>query len=102
MPERALGAECPPTYRVFVALLGAGSFEIGDIYGVIDDNFTDSSVPNGVWYTLRARRSWRLPHDLIVISNDGMGGDYSLDTSRRDDSNERPVVVWHAGTDDGG
>jgi antitoxin YobK len=54
-------------------------FGSAEVFGVIDSRFTDSSVPNGIWYTLAEReRSGLSPH-LIVIGNDGTGNLICLD-----------------------
>jgi hypothetical protein len=91
--ENALGCRFPPTYRRFVLELGAGSFRTTGIYGVVDDNFDDAAVPNGIWYTLSVR-DFGLPSHLVLISDAGDGIDYALDTSQVDSGGESPVVVW--------
>jgi antitoxin YobK len=93
--EEALGRAFPPTYRRFVRELGAGSFGTCDLYGVIDDNFDDAAVPNGIWHTLTVRQ-FGLPAELILISESADGIDFGLDTSQRDEINEAPVVEWTA------
>ncbi len=65
--EKALGLKLPPTYRRFVAELGAGSFGAAEIYGIVDADFDRSSVPDGVWFTLNAREEDKLPPDLVVL-----------------------------------
>lgn len=54
--EEALGFTFPPTYRRFVSDYGAGGVGGTEIYGVIDADFEDSSIPDGVWYNLQLRR----------------------------------------------
>ena len=53
--ERALGLEFPPGYREFVLDLGAGDVGGEEFFGVVDDGFEDSAIPDGVWLTLRER-----------------------------------------------
>jgi antitoxin YobK len=91
--ERALGQELPESYRLFVSELGAGSVGSEEIYGVTTTNFESSSVPNGIWMTLVARREWRLPEHLLVIYFDG-GVDYYVIDGGAEDS---PVMVWRPG-----
>jgi hypothetical protein len=95
--EEALGVSLPPTYRRFVAELGAGSIGGREIYGAITENFVDSSIPDGIWLTLDERERFGFPNHLVIIGDTGMGEFYVLDTSRRDDTGESPVVVWVAG-----
>jgi len=97
LAEDALGFSFPPTYRMFLERLGAGSFGGEEIYGVIDENFVDSGVPDAVWTTLRGRREWGLPDQLLVVYFDGGTDYFALDTSKRNDDDESPVVVWHPG-----
>lgn len=94
--EAALGRPFPPTYRRFVKELGAGGFGSFEFYGVIDDDFEHSAVPNGVWGTLQARR-YGLPEELILVADAGYGGiEYALDTAEQDEEGECPVVTWTA------
>ena len=102
--ERALGVEFPPSYRRFLEELGAGSFGRREFYGVIDsDRMTMPGPPNAVGSTLADRDDYGNPPELIVIGSTGFGPDYVLDTSRRDERGECPVLVWQAGQtrDDG-
>jgi len=59
--ENALGVSFPPTYRRFVTELGAGGVDAHEFYGVIDENFNDSSIPDGIWLTLDDRQRFGLP-----------------------------------------
>ncbi|MGH9247873.1 MAG: SMI1/KNR4 family protein [Acidimicrobiales bacterium] len=95
--EEALGVPLPPTYRRFVAELGAGSVGGREFYGAIDENFVDSSIPDGIWLTLDERERFGFPNHLVIVGDAGLGGHYVLDTSQRDADGECPVVVWVAG-----
>ncbi len=92
--ERALGGQLPPTYREFVKKLGAGNLGAFEIYGVINGDFDESSVPNGVWLTLNERRENNLPNDLIVIGSTGDGDYYCVKQSYDTDG---PVIVYQTG-----
>lgn len=92
--EAALGLQFPPTYKRFVSELGAGSVGAREFYGVIDDDFVESSVPDGVWLTLSEREQLGLPTTLVIVGEDGLGGYYVLDTSQRDSRGESPVAIW--------
>src|SRR5260370_37232531 len=50
--EQFLSIKFPPDYRRFLLEFGAGSFGSFEILGVIRENFENSKVPNGIWYTM--------------------------------------------------
>lgn len=93
--EEALGANLPVIYRRFLLEYGAGNFGSAEFYGVIDDDFENSSVPDGIWYTLNERRQANLSHELVVVASAGTGEIYVLDLSEAD----APVVIIDPGFD---
>lgn len=95
MAENALGGELPPTYREFVRRLGAGNFGSFEVYGVVDDHFENSAVPDGVWVTLKSRREADLPNDLVVIGTTGDGAYYCL--KLHEGQGESPVIIYQPG-----
>lgn len=95
--EAALGVSFPPTYRRFIAELGAGSVDGREFFGVIDENFVNSSIPDGIWATLDERERFGFPNHLVIVGDTGMGEHYVLDTSRSGPDGECPVAVWVAG-----
>lgn len=92
--ERALGGRLPPTYREFVTKLGAGNFGAFEIYGVINDEFEDSVVPNGVWLTLSERHENGFPNELMIIGSTGDGNYYCIELGEGDES---PVTIYQLG-----
>lgn len=95
--EKALGLALPPTYRRYVAALGAGNLGGAEIYGVIDADFERSAVPDAVWATLRAREEGDLPADLIVLNDE----DDQLTCLRvRPGDEEGPVLRIDTGEDE--
>lgn len=92
--ERALGGDLSPTYGEFVKKLGAGNFGTFEIYGVVDDEFEDSSVPNGVWLTLNERRENGLSSKLIIVGSTGDGDYYCIEQRGGEES---PVIVCQTG-----
>ncbi len=92
--ESALGGPLPPTYREFVARLGAGSFGESEFYGVTGPNFESGRVPNGIWLTLKARRQGAIPPASVVVGATGDGGYYCVDLL---DGEESPVVLREPG-----
>jgi hypothetical protein len=97
--KAALGMAFPPTYRRFVLELGTGSVGGEEVYGVINEDFEHSSVPDAIWLTLKQRAQFRLPSAMIVMYGTGDGDYYLLDTSRADADGECPVVAWSPGFD---
>lgn len=95
--ERTLGVRFPPSYRRFLLELGAGNFGAFEVYGVIDEDWDESSVPDGIWYTMNERQESDLPDHLLVIASAGDGPLYCL---RLGDEKEPPVIFYSAGLDE--
>ena len=93
--ERALGFKLSATYRRFVREFGAGNFGAFEVYGVIDENFDVSSVPDGIWLTLRKRATLGLPNNFLIVGADGMGGYYCLNNDENSEDGE--VIVYYPG-----
>ena len=72
--EEALGGSFPPSYRSFILQLGAGSFGAFEVYGVVNEDFQNSAVPDGVWLTLRERANETVSGGTILIGSTGDGG----------------------------
>jgi len=90
--ESALNLKFPPTYRRFLKEFGCGGIAGEDFYGIVDDNFTNSGVPDGIWYTIAERIDSGLSHEFILINSLGDGTEFALDTSYVNDDGEYPVV----------
>ncbi len=92
--EDALGVQFPPTYRAFLERLGAGSIRGREVYGVIDADFQESTIPDGIWLTLRERQDSELPKSLVIVHwRWRLRGDRYLQTA----DSENPMVPWHPG-----
>jgi|SRR5690606_2376577 SMI1 / KNR4 family. len=91
--EKTLGLRFPKDYRDFVLGLGAGSVGSSEIYGVINDDFINSSVPDAVWSTLKAREAG-LPKNLIKIGSHELGSPCIKVT---DDMNQSVVIAYYVG-----
>lgn len=94
--EKALGLRFPPTYRRFLLEYGAGSFGGEEVYGVVNDDFENSSVPDAVWFTLTEWEDEWLPRGFVVVQSTGYGPLLCLDCSQ-DEVTEPPVVIYHVG-----
>jgi len=94
LAEQTLDLTFPPTYREFLLRLGCGDCLGQEFYGLIDDDFENSSVPDAIWLTLNERNESSLPHALILVGSTGDGGYYAIDRSRIDTQGESPVVEW--------
>lgn len=95
--EQALGLTFPPTYRQFLSRFGCGAVSPHEFYGLVDDDFENSSVPDAVWLTLQLRRTTQLARSLVLVSETGDGGYYAIDTSQVTAAGEGPVVEWWPG-----
>lgn len=82
--EEALGATFPPSYRLFLERLGAGSFGAFEVYGVVNEDFHNSAVPDGVWLTLNERAARTVSEGTMLIGSTGDGGYFSLNLGDED------------------
>lgn len=96
--ERHLGLTFPPSYRRFLAELGAGSIRFREFYGIVPAGLDARGVPNTAWVTATARRDMALPRELIVVSDSGMGEYYVLNADTRFPSGEGPVALYWIGS----
>jgi len=99
LAERTVDIGFPPTYRRFLSEYGAGSIGGTEIYGVIDGDFENSSIPDAVWHNLTLRRDG---HDQALFSFHavGDGEELCLDSSRVGPDGEMPVVGIYPGSDE--
>ncbi len=94
--EKALNVEFPPTYKRFLKDFGCGDIRGEEFYGLINGEFDDSTLPNGIWLTLRERDEMGLPNEYVIIYATGDGNYCALDTANIDDAGECPVVSLSA------
>lgn len=90
--EAALGVKFPPSYRQFLLDFGCGGINGVEVFGLINDNFEKSTVPNGIWLTLNERRSIGLDPAYVIIGDGGDGTYYALDARQVDSYGESPVM----------
>lgn len=94
LAEIKLGLTFPPTYREFLKKLGCGDVEGLEFYGIITEDFENSSVPDAIWLTLDERKRG-LPVNLIIFYSGGEGSYYALDSNEVDKQGEYPVVMFN-------
>ncbi len=99
LAEQKLGVQFFGTYRCFLENYGAGNFGAQEIYGVISDDFENSSVPDAIWYTITERKEIGLPSNLMVIYDTGSGEIFCLDFNQINDANEPAVISFVPGVD---
>lgn len=95
--EYALGLSFPASYSKFIEEFGAGNFGAFEIYGLINDNFEESSVPDAIWYTITERNETSIPKTYIIIGESGEGTLYCIDTKIVDENGESPIVTYSPG-----
>jgi len=95
--EAAVGVVFPPTYRRFLADYGALGFGSEEYYGIRPTGAVTDPSSYAVWLTLDLISSGYLPKEMVIVGQDGMGGEYVLDLRRVAKGTECPVVYWHSG-----
>lgn len=93
--ERAIGFPFPPIYRRFLSDFGAGNFGYIEIYGVIDDDFENSSIPDGVWFTLTERVQNEFPVNYFIFSETGSGEFYCFELNEQ--AYDTPIFIYEPG-----
>lgn len=94
--EEYLAIKFPPTYRTFLKEFGAGGLGSFEIYGLVNDNFINSGIPDVVWLTAKWRKELRLPDHLIPVYGLGDGEYYCLDLKASNGA-EAKVVAFVPG-----
>lgn len=98
LAESALGIVFPPTYRGFLSKYGCGDIAGCEFYGLVNDDFEASGIPDAIWLTLEERKSSGLPENLVIVYALGDGSYHALDCSVTDQASECPVVEWIPGS----
>ncbi len=99
LAEERLGIKFTGLYLDYLQNFGAGNFGSQEIYGIINNNFENSSVPNGIWYTLTERDELNLPNDFLVIYDTGSDELFCLDFNQLDEKGEPKVVSFVPGVE---
>ncbi|MDN7228275.1 SMI1/KNR4 family protein [Planococcus sp. N064] len=99
--EEALELEFTGSYLDFLQNFGAGDFNGEEIYGILDSDFENSSVPDAIWYTLQERKETNLPLNLLVIYDTGSEELFCLNFNDLDETGDPKVVSYMPGIDMG-
>lgn len=99
LAEEKLGLRLTGLYLDYLQTFGAGNFGAQEIYGIISDDFENSSVPDAIWYTLTERKEINLPSNLLVIYDTGSDELFCLDFNQLDDKGEPKVVSFVPGVE---
>ncbi|CAO5682714.1 MAG: hypothetical protein HEEMFOPI_01762 [Holosporales bacterium] len=95
--ENFLSIHFPNSYKIFLKKYGYLTMFGREIYGIIDNNFLNSGIPDVIWLNHNFRKKFDLPHHIISISDIGDGSYYALDLSQMNEEQECPVVIWPVG-----
>ena len=79
LAEEKLALKFTGSYLDFLQTFGAGNFGAEEIFGIIHDDFENSSVPDAIWYTLTERMESEMPEKLLVIDDTGSDELFCLD-----------------------
>jgi antitoxin YobK len=89
--EKFLNLKFPSTYREFLITFGCGSINGFEFFGITDDNFENSTIPNAIWLTNKHRIKNKLPKSLILVA-DSDEGYFAIDLAKIG-KNEEGIVV---------
>lgn len=95
--EAAVSLKFTGSYLDYLQTFGAGNFGSEEVYGIIDEDFEDSSVPDAIWYTLTLRKSIGLPANLRAIYDTAGEEIVCLDFQKMDATGEPKVVALDLG-----
>lgn len=97
--EEKLGVKFSGLYLNYLQTFGAGNFGAQEIYGIISNDFENSSVPDAIWYTLTERKESNLPSNLLIIYDTGSDELFCLDYNQLDENREPKVVSFVPGVE---
>lgn len=92
--EHFLGVTFPPSYRLFLKSLGCGDVNGIEFYGLINDSFEHSTVPNAIWLTNDLRKRFNAPLSLVFVAESSEGF-YAIDLNKTGLDSEAAVVDWN-------
>src|SRR5699024_7027672 len=69
--QSTLGMKFTGLYKDYLQTFEAGITESQEIYGIVHDEFENSTVADSIWLTLNERTESSLPSHLLVIYDAG-------------------------------
>lgn len=97
MAEEKLGLKFTGLYLDYLQTFGAGNFGAQEVYGIITNDFENSSVPDAIWYTLTERNEINLPNNFLIIYDTGSDELFCLDFNKSNETKEPKVVSFVPG-----
>ena len=97
MAEEKLGLKFTGLYLDYLQTFGAGNFGAQEVYGIITNDFENSSVPDAIWYTLTERNEINLPNNFLIIYDTGSDELFCLDLNKSSETKEPKVVSFVPG-----
>lgn len=94
--ENFLDIKFPREYTQFLIEFGSCCVESTEIYGIFDDNFTNSSAPDAIWSTYSLRNEAKLIKNMVVIESIG-DGDFIL-LNCEDGKNKNYLIRYSPGS----
>ena len=98
--EDFLGSAFPESLVLYAKTWGTLAIGPFEYYGVIEGDFIESRVPDGVWFTARKRDVLGLPSNLFVIFNNEGDEFHCVDLATEEvkvwDTSQRDVVAVKA------
>lgn len=101
--ERELGLPLTGSYRTFLRRFGAGHLLGYSFDGLPDTRNSDDEMPAFLNVADTTKMHWKgnagngMPRGLIYVTDDGGDYNFYLDTTKRDERGECPVVVHGPG-----
>lgn len=96
--EEYLNVTFPPSYKRFLERYGCGDIEGIEIFGVINDDFVNSGIPDAIWLTMKHRDAG-MSDNLVLFYSTGHGPYLALDASLPNSAGEYPVVSYDLNED---
>lgn len=93
--ENALGVLFPEQYKLFLKNYGCGGAFGEEFYGISNDDFINSGIPDAIWLTIRQRKVDCIPSHFVFIYGFGDGSYAVLNCGQ--DSDRGSVVLWEPG-----
>ena len=99
MAEEKLGLKFTGLYLDYLQTFGAGNFGSQEVYGIINNDFENSTVPDAIWYTFTERMEINLPKNLLIIYDTGSDELFCLDFNKSREKEEPKVVSFVPGVE---